>query len=303
MCPGITADKDNNEMKTDITMIGHISRDIMIYLDEEIRITGGPVIYSSAAAARSGRSVQVITCAAREDDGALGGMRENGVQVIRLDSPETTSIENIYFSANKEKRKVTLLSQAAPFTVESLPDTDSRIYHLAGLFRGEIPDEFIPLLAERGKVGVDAQGLLRCSEEGRLLFRDWVPKKELLPLVHYLKTDAAEAEILTGETDREKGAAILASWGAGEVMVTHNTEVIVFAEGKIERAPFTPSTLSGRTGRGDTTFAAYLAWRLDHPPAEALRYAAALCSIKMETPGPFTGTVEDVLARMEKDNS
>ena len=86
-------------------------------------------------------------------------------------------------------------------------------------------------------------------------------------------------------------------------MVTHNTEVIVFAEGKIERAPFTPSNLSGRTGRGDTTFAAYLAWRLDHPPAEALRYAAALCSIKMETPGPFTGTVEDVLARMEKDNS
>ncbi|RLD34319.1 MAG: carbohydrate kinase, partial [Bacteroidetes bacterium] len=41
----------------DITMIGHISRDIMIYKEDEVRLTGGPVIYSSAAAARSGKIV------------------------------------------------------------------------------------------------------------------------------------------------------------------------------------------------------------------------------------------------------
>ena len=111
----------------------------------------------------------------------------------------------------------------------------------------------------------------------------------------------SEAEILTGETDREKAAYILASWGAKEVMVTHNTEVIVLVDGKIHRAPFTPSNLSGRTGRGDTTFAAYLAWRLDHDPEESVHYAAALCSIKMESPGPFADTVEDVITRMEED--
>lgn len=42
-------------MKYDITMIGHISRDIMIYKDEVTRFTGGPVIYSSIAAARAGK--------------------------------------------------------------------------------------------------------------------------------------------------------------------------------------------------------------------------------------------------------
>ncbi len=285
----------------DITMIGHISRDIMIYPEDEVRLTGGPVIYSSAAAARSGKKVQVITRASKDAEKELDGMRSDGVQVIRLDSGATTSIENIYFSADKEKRKVTLLAQADPFTIESMPKTDSTIYHLAGLFRDEIPDDFIPWLEKKGKVGIDAQGLLRCSEEGKLLFKDWDSKKELLPLITYLKTDAAEAEILTGETDREKAAYILASWGAKEVMVTHNTEVIVLVDGKIHRAPFTPSNLSGRTGRGDTTFAAYLAWRLDHDPEESVHYAAALCSIKMESPGPFADTVEDVITRMEED--
>lgn len=285
----------------DITMIGHISRDIMIYKEDEVRLTGGPVIYSSAAAARSGKKIQVITRASKDAEKELDGMRADGVEVIRLDSKATTSIENIYFTADKEKRKVTLLSQADSFTIETLPETNSIIYHLAGLFRGEIPDNFIPYLAKRGKVGIDAQGLLRCSEEGKLLFKDWTSKKELLPKISYLKTDAAEAEILTGETNREKAAYILATWGAKEVMVTHNTEVIVLVDGKIYKAPFTPSNLSGRTGRGDTTFAAYLAWRLDHDPEESVRYAAALCSIKMENPGPFSGTIEDVKIRMTND--
>jgi sugar/nucleoside kinase (ribokinase family) len=39
--------------------------------------------------------------------------------------------------------------------------------------------------------------------------------------------------------------------------------------------------------------------RLTHGPAESLKFAAALVSIKMETPGPFAGTLEDVLARMD----
>ena len=41
-----------------------------------------------------------------------------------------------------------------------------------------------------------------------------------------------------------------------------------------------------------------MARRLAHPPAEALKFAAALVSLKMETPGPFAGTLKDVLERM-----
>ncbi|MDX9802137.1 MAG: PfkB family carbohydrate kinase [Spirochaetia bacterium] len=285
----------------DIIMMGHVSKDIMIYPDinEEQRFTAGPVVYSSASAAQTGAKVLVITKAAKEDFKDIEYIRGKNIDLEIIESPVSTSIENIYLSADREKRKVTLLSQADSFTEKDIPQEEAKIFHLAGLFKDELPETLITPLAKKASVAIDAQGLLRCSDGGKLLFRDWENKKKYLPLITYLKTDAAEAEILTGTDDREKGARILADLGAREVMVTHNTEVLIYTDGKFYRAPFNPANLSGRTGRGDTCFASYLARHLTHGPEEAVRYAAALTSIKMEKPGRFTGTVEDVLARMK----
>ncbi|MEI6789391.1 MAG: carbohydrate kinase, partial [bacterium] len=66
---------------------------------------------------------------------------------------------------------------------------------------------------------------------------------------------------------------------------------------------FSNRSVVGRTGRGDTTFAGYLARRLDHEPAEALKFAAALVSLKMEKRGPFSGTLNDVLTRQHEAHS
>lgn len=287
--------------KYDIIMMGHVSKDIMIYPDinEEQRFTAGPVVYSSASASQTGAEVLVVTKAAREDWKDIEYIRGKNIDLKIIESPLSTSIENIYLSADREKRKVTLLSSAEPFTEKDIPAEETKIFHLAGLFRDELPDSLITPLSKKAAVAIDAQGLLRCSEGGKLLFRDWENKKKYLPLITYLKTDAAEAEILTGTDDREKAARILADLGAKEVMVTHNTEVLIYTDRKFYRAPFNPANLSGRTGRGDTCFASYLARHLTHGPEEAVRYAAALTSIKMEKPGRFTGTIEDVLARMK----
>ncbi len=289
-------------MKTyDIVMMGHVSKDIMIYQGREERLLGGAVVYSSAAAARSGARVLVLTKAAKADLSLLEVMKHENTTVEAIDSPATTSIRNEYLTEDRERRIVTLLSGADPFTAEDLPPIETKILHVAGLFFGEIPPSIFPKLAKRHPLAVDAQGLLRRSENGNLLFRDLENKAEVLSLITYLKTDAAEAEVLTGEKDREKAARILASYGPKEVMVTHNTEVIVLTEGKFHRAPFTPKNLSGRTGRGDTCFASYLVRRLAKGPQESVEYAAALTSIKMETPGIFRGSVADVEARMKTD--
>ena len=58
--------------------------------------------------------------------------------------------------------------------------------------------------------------------------------------------------------------------------------------------------LTGRTGRGDTTFAGYIAERQRGSVEEALNFCTALVSLKMETPGPFKGTREDILAYMKE---
>ena len=54
--------------------------------------------------------------------------------------------------------------------------------------------------------------------------------------------------------------------------------------------------LSGRTGRGDTTFGAYLAKRMMGVSIpEALLFATAAVSLKMESPGPLQGPEQAVL--------
>lgn len=289
-------------MKYDILMLGHISQDVLIdHQNVRQDIVGGAVVYSSFAAGSAGKRVKVITKLADNDLHILKNLQHPLVDWDVLPSKQSTSIKNTYFTADKERREVILLSQADPFVLEEV-QAEASIYHLAGLFGGEIPDSLVLPLAKRGKVALDAQGVLRCLDEQKnLVFRDWGRKQELLPYITYFKTDAAEAKILTGLDDREKAARLLCSWGAQEVMLTHNTEVMVCHQGNIHTAPFTNSNNSGRTGRGDTAFAAYLAWRQDHDAAESTRFAAALCSLKMEKPGVFRGTLDEVHKRMERD--
>ncbi len=291
-------------MNYDIAMLGHVSKDVIVdHLGKETRLLGGAVVQSAAAASRAGARVLVVTKAAPEDLSAIERLGGEGVELIVAASLATTSILNVFRGADHELRDTSLISRAEPFVAADLPtDAKPAIIDLAGLFVGELPDSLIEELRGRGRIAVDAQGLLRrASPAGAMLFSDWADKRRFLPFVEYFKADAAEARILTGLEDREEAARVLASWGAKEVMLTHNTEVIIYCAGKIHRAPFTPSNLSGRTGRGDTTFAAYLARRKDHEAGESVRFAAALCSIKMESPGPFSGSLDAVYERMERD--
>lgn len=298
-------------MRYDIIIMGHVSKDIIVEHDGgETRLLGGALLYSAITAARSGAKVLAITKAAAEEAASLGFMREEAsLDLIVGKSPATTSILNVFRSADHERRDVTLRSAAEPFSAADVPaGASAPVIDLAGLFVGELPEALIEELSGRARVAVDAQGLLRTAlPDGTMKFFDWAGKNRYMPMVSYFKADAAEAEILTGLSDREAAARVLADLGrredgqTPEVMVTHNTGAIVLADGAIYRAPFTPANLSGRTGRGDTTFSAYLAHRLTHGPEESVRFAAALCSIKMEKPGPFSGSMNEVRARMERD--
>ena len=101
-------------------------------------------------------------------------------------------------------------------------------------------------------------------------------------------------DILTGLTDRAEAAKVLYGWGAKEILITHNTEVLVYDGKEIYTCPIKARSLGGRTGRGDTTFACYINERLTQGIPAALQTATALVSLKMETPGPYMGTGADV---------
>ena len=283
----------------DLLIIGHITSDTLEYKGEVTRFTGGAAYFSSFAAKRSNAKIRVVTKLARRDFGVLDDLKKEGIDVLAIPSPKTTSIENIFETDDFDQRKARLLSQADPFHPEDIPEVKTKIYYLAGLFNGEIPNALIEHLSKKGEVALDLQAMLRSKGDANFAFKDWAEKERYLPMITFLKADSLESEVATGTPDREKAARMLRKWGAREVMITHASEVILDQGERVVRAPFNPSNLSGRTGRGDTCFASYMCWRLNHGIEESLRYAAALTSIKMEKPGPFSGTMEDVLARMK----
>lgn len=299
-CPlvGIPATERRCMSRYDLVIIGHVTDDILVYRGESSRFIGGGAYFSAFAASRSKVNICMVTKLARKDFPLLDGLKREGVEVVALPSRETTSIENVFETDDVDRRKVRLLTQADPFQPEDIPRLDAKIYSLSGLFDGDIPNSLITHLAGKGEIALDLQAKLRFSEGGHFAFRDWPDKEQYLPLITYLKADSQESEATTGIPDRGEAARILHRLGAKEVMITHASEVILYDGCKMYRAPFDPRNLSGRTGRGDTCFVSYISFRLTHGIEESLRYAAALTSLKMEVPGPFLGTQEEVFARM-----
>ena len=280
----------------DTFIMGHISIDENIYQREAVKEIGGAVIYSSCASYAVGHKTGILTKLSFQDKDCLKAFIIPEEDIFALGSQNTTSIRNIYHSADRERRICTALSVADPFTADDIPNNiTSHIYHFAGLISGEFDNKMIKFLHNKGKIALDVQGFLRTVGKNKeMVFKDWQEKIEYLPYIDYLKTDAAEAEIMTGVKDRKIAAEILFGWGAKEIMVTHNKEVLIYNGKKHYTCPLKPKNLSGRSGRGDTCFSAYITERADKEIEEALLFAAALVSLKMEKPGPFKGARDEV---------
>ncbi len=277
-------------------IIGHATLDSNTdYLGNNVKIVGGAVVYSSAAAYALGHRVLAVTKVADKDMDRLDCFTIPREDIICLKSEKSTDMVNIYHTADKERRTCMCLSKGDPFRTEEIPEADVAIYHLAGLIYGDFDRDLIVSLSKKAPVALDVQAMLRhANDDGSVFFEDWADKLQCLPYITYLKTDAAEAEILTGCTDRKEAAKHMYSWGAREIMITHNTEVLIYDGKEFATCPIKSRNLSGRTGRGDTTFASYINERLEHTIPEALLTATATVSLKMEAPGPFKGTREDV---------
>jgi sugar/nucleoside kinase (ribokinase family) len=277
-------------------MIGHFAKDKLVVDGQGKIASGGAVYYGSIALRHLGISVAVVTRLHPDDFSLLDELQQEEVQVFATPALETSGIENIYDSADMERRICKSLGFAGPFQIEDIPNLSAHIYVAASIIAGEIDLALLQSLAQRGPVALDIQGFVRVRNNGELVFRQWTDMAEGLSHVTYLKVDRAEAELITGQTDLQVAARQLAEYGPREVVVTQSSGVTVFAEGKIFQAPFTPRSLKGRTGRGDTCFATYLGKRLSASPREACRFAAAVTTLKQEQPGPWKGSLSDVEA-------
>jgi sugar/nucleoside kinase (ribokinase family) len=248
-----------------------------------------------------GKEVAVVTRMAPKDVHILEPLQKEGVAVWVIPSSETTYMKVIHPSADVDDRQMVQLASAGMFSISDLPQLDARCVHLAGITDQEFDLAFIRGLKENGyRLSADMQSFVRQVQpvSHQIAFQDVPAKVEIVRQLEMVKLDGVEAKVLTGTDDLAQAAQIIEAWGCPEVVITQSDGVLARVNGQTFYEKLSNASVVGRTGRGDTTFAAYLARRLDHAPAEAVKFAAALVSIKMETPGPFAGTLDDVLARM-----
>ena len=96
---------------------------------------------------------------------------------------------------------------------------------------------------------------------------------------------------MTGKTDLKAACDIILAAGANSIIATHKDGVMLCRRGvAVVESSWGEWRIEGRTGRGDTVTAAFVAASLKGlNDKQALDYAAAICSKKMMKPGPYWG--------------
>ncbi len=286
-----------SQARFDFAFVGHYTKDTIVYPDRTHTQDGGAYFFGASVAVRMGLRVAVVTRLAPQDMASYRPLEELGVTVYATPTPQSTCLRLVYPTADLDQRIIYATGSAGPFTVQEVQHLRSRAVHVGASVRGEVPAEVVRHLKEHaGILSLDVQGYLRTNCNGVLVADDWPGKEEILQHVDVLKADAAEAERLTGTRDLRQAARTMTAWGPAEVLITHSDGLLVLACGDFYHRPFAVDKVRGRSGRGDTCTAAYVAKRLSAPPAQAATWAAAVTSLKLRKEGPFTDSLEAVRA-------
>jgi len=273
----------------DVVIVGHFARDRNVFRGKVASVPGGAVYYGGHVLAGLGVRGAIATRLAEEDLPLLGPLAARGLDVFHRVGPATTGIENTYLDETMDRRTCVPIAVGTPFRAGEFPRLSASIVHVAPLIQGEAPHEFVRELASWGRLGLDAQGFLRVHRDGSLRLERNERFPELLRHAEFLKLDHAEAETLTGHKDRHVAMARILDMGVREVVLSHAEGVTARRGMHAADAPWTSRDLRGRTGRGDTCMAAYLACRaLGLGLEESLPLAAEVTSRKMEREGPFS---------------
>lgn len=283
-----------NPAQYDLLLVGHMAKDRNVVDGHGKLESGGGVYFGGIAAARLGLHVAVVSRLAAVDFSRLDELKREGIRVFAQPAAQTSGIENTYSSADMETRICKPLGFAGPIQAADLPDVTARVYAITPIIAGEVDMQVLRTLAARGPVALDVQGFVRVPIGDALVFQPWKQMAEGLGHVTYLKVDRAEAQLLTGKSETADAVRALGDYGPREIVLTESSGVTVYAEGRVYQAPFTPRSLSGRTGRGDTCFATYLGKRLALDPEQACKWAAAVTTLKQEQPGPWRGNPEEI---------
>lgn len=279
----------------DILCIGNYTKDTIISPSGTITVDGGAVNYAAYAAARLGMKVAVVTHLAKEDQHVVEKFTQSGIDCYATYTSQSTLLKLEYPTADPDIRTLSVTATAGSIAAMEVENIDARAAVIGSSLRGEVGMDVIGTLRAKGMlVAADMQGFVRVRRGEQLNYEPWHEMQSTLAQVDVVKSDAVEAEFLTGETDIYRAAKFFADMGPREIVLTYKDGLLIYADGKFHEMSFYAARLDGRSGRGDTCIGTYIARRLSLAPREAGIWAAAVTSLKMENLGPFNRSIREV---------
>lgn len=284
----------------DLVILGAYTKDTIVRPTGVTQVDGGGFNYAALAAKLTGLRIKAITKLCLDDRAIAEPLRQAGVEVEALASRCSTHMRLEYPTDNPDERILSVTSVVDAFTPADLNGVEARAVLVTASIRGEAPVTLLEAVKAKGAIlAIDVQGFVRIvGPDGGLVYdaAGWDERAAVLSLVDILKTDAVEAEALTGESDIHKAARALAAEGPKEIVLTHRDGLLVHVGGRDYEAPFRPDVMRGRSGRGDTCIGSYASKRLQAPPADATRWAGAVTTLKLEQEGPIRRSAAEVEA-------
>ena len=286
----------------DVLFCGNYTRDTIITPDGTTYVDGGGMNYAAHASKQLGANPAVITRLNKEDERVVKAFEDAGIDCFPVFTPSSTLMTLEYTTRDVDKRNLYVKGTAGTITPQQLEGLEARIIVTNSSLRGEVELEFFTEMRKRPGVllSADVQGFIRVLRGEALVYEPWDEMTAVLKHLDILKSDAVEAEYLTGEKDIEKAALVFTAMGPKEILLTHSGGVLVHVDGKFHHYDFHSTSQTGRSGRGDTCVGTYVTKRLTLPPYEAGKWAAAVTSMKVEHPGPYKRTVAGVEAFIQK---
>ena len=281
----------------DVLYVGNYTKDTIISPAGTRYVDGGAINYAAHAAARLGLNVAVVTHLAKEDQRVVEKFVQCGIDCYPTYTPQSTLMKLEYPTTDPDIRSLSVAATAGSITSSEVEKVDAKAAVIGTSLRGEVGLDVIrKLKAKNMLVAADMQGFVRVLRGVELKYEPWDEMQITLAQVDVVKSDAVEAEFLTGETDIYRAAKVYADAGPQEIVLTHKDGLLIYEYGKFHEMGFYPLRLDGRSGRGDTCVGTYVAKRLSLAPREAGIWAAAVTSLKMENLGPFNRSLDEVEA-------
>lgn len=270
----------------DFLVIGHVTRD----LQEDGYTIGGTVTFASLTARNLGQRTAVVTRAS--PDLSLNPLYQ-GIEVLRLPSPVTTTFQNLY--STDGVRTQFIRAVAGQIKAEDIPPAwrEAKIV-LLGPLTDELEGSIVKMFPN-SLIGVTPQGWMRCWDgEGRVFPKQWEGAAEVLTYARV---------VVFSENDIERDESVIHAYArmADILVVTHGPGgATVYHQGEVCRLSAFETMEIDPTGAGDVFTAAYLIeLERSGDPYAAAHYANCVASFTVEKRGTEgIPTLEQVQRRL-----